>query len=253
MLQKKCILQKMIDFMLWRNNGFMFETINHLNNMKTNAGFWPITKRALLRYYELCLQDMQECDLLASWVAEERVFNDYLVQTTRIPFCLGSFLYSDNPWTATLAGKKVLVIHPFATSIASQYQRREQIFPQNPHILPKFDLQIIQAVQSIADETPDFADWFAALDYMKEEINRRDFDIALIGCGAYGFNLAAHVKRIGKKAVHMGGALQYLFGISGRVLREKSDWAKLRNHAWITPCKDEIPKGAHKVENGCYW
>ena len=27
-----------------------------------------------------------------------------------------------------------------------------------------------------------------------------------LGCGAYGFPLAAHVKRMGKKAIHMGGS-----------------------------------------------
>lgn len=48
---------------------------------------------------------------------------------------------------------------------------------------------------------------------MKDEIDKRDYDIALIGCGAYGFPLAAHIKRSGKKAVHLGGALQLLFGI----------------------------------------
>ena len=253
MLENKPLMIKMLDFMLWRNNGFMYETINHLNNMKTNAGFFPITKHALIKYYHLCVQDMQECDILASWLPEERVFHSYLSQAMRIPFCLGSFLTSTHPWTAALAGQRVLVIHPFTSSIESQYERREQIFPHHPEILPQFELQTIRAVQSIADENPDFPDWFAALNYMKNEINRRDFDIALIGCGAYGFNLAAHVKRLGKKSVHMGADLQYLFGISGRALRATKTWHQIRNDAWITPSQDETPKGAHKVENACYW
>lgn len=253
MLEKKSLARKMLDFMLWRNNGFIYETINHLNNMKTNAGFWPVNKKALIRYYYLCLEDMKECDILASWLSEERIFNNYLINATRIPFCLDSFLYSENPWTTALAGKKVLVIHPFSDSIESQYQRRKEIFPQNPNILPEFELQTIKAVQSIADEQPDFPNWFAALDFMKNQINQRDFDIALIGCGAYGFNLAAHVKRMGKKAVHMGSVLQYLFGISCRRLHELAYWPKLRNDAWIRPSAAETPKGAYKVESACYW
>lgn len=32
-----------------------------------------------------------------------------------------------------------------------------------------------------------------------------DYDICLIGYSAYGFPLAAHAKRKGKKAVHLGG------------------------------------------------
>lgn len=47
-------------------------------------------------------------------------------------------------------------------------------------------------------------------------MDKIDYDICLIGCGAYGFPLAAHAKRKGKKAVHLGGALQLLFGIKGK-------------------------------------
>lgn len=38
-----------------------------------------------------------------------------------------------------------------------------------------------------------------------------DFDVAIIGCEAYGFPLAARLKRAGKIVVHMGGATQILF------------------------------------------
>ena len=51
----------------------------------------------------------------------------------------------------------------------------------------------------------------------------------------------------------MGADLQYLFGISGRALRATKTWHQIRNDAWITPSQDETPKGAHKVENACYW
>ena len=45
---------------------------------------------------------------------------------------------------------------------------------------------------------------------MEDGIAEIDFEVALIGCGAYGLPLAAHVKRLGKKAVHLGGATQNL-------------------------------------------
>ena len=50
---------------------------------------------------------------------------------------------------------------------------------------------------------------------MKSEIDKCDYDVCLIGCGAYGFPLAAHVKHKGKQAIHLGGTLQLLFGIKG--------------------------------------
>ena len=60
-----------------------------------------------------------------------------------------------------------------------------------------------------------FNTWFDALDYMKSEIDKYDYDVCLIGCGAYGFPLATHVKHNGKQAIHLGGTLQLLFGIKG--------------------------------------
>ena len=73
--------------------------------------------------------------------------------------------------------------------------------------MPDFDLITIKAVQSLGGGEQ-FQSWFDALDWMKAEIDKHDYDICLIGCGAYGFPLAAHVKRLGKKAFHLGGALQ---------------------------------------------
>ena len=79
-----------------------------------------------------------------------------------------------------------------------------------------------------------------------------DFDIAIIGCGAYGFHLAAHVKRIGKKAVHLGGATQALFGIIGKRW-ENNKVSFYINENWIRPLLEEIPENANTVEGGCYW
>ena len=80
---------------------------------------------------------------------------------------------------------------------------------------------------------------------------KHDFDICLLGCGAYGFPLAAHVKRLGKKAVHIGGALQLLFGIKGR--RWDREFSSIYNDAWVRPEENEKPRNANSVEGGCYW
>ena len=119
--------------------------------------------------------------------------NAKLVQfTTFEPF------YFKEPWSAALAGKKVLVIHPFEESIKYQYERREFLF-DDPEVLPSFELKTLKAVQSIGNNTEGFKDWFSALKYMEQMIRIIDFDIALIGCGAYAFPLAAYVKETRKK------------------------------------------------------
>lgn len=228
-----------------------------------NAGFFHPNADDLDKFCNLIIEDTQYLDFLGSWVPSEIVFSDKLsgVRKTRLQF-LESY-FSKNPWTKSLKGKKVLVVHPFAKSIESQYAKREQLF-SNPNVLPEFaSLEVIPAVQSIGNSDDRFSNWFDALDWMKSEIDSKDYDVCLIGCGAYGFPLAAHVKRQGKKAVHLGGALQLMFGIRGRrwdgdnygvnIGFKPGQYASLPNEYWVRPSADERPSTAAKVENACYW
>lgn len=89
---------------------------------------------------------------------------------------------------------------------------------------------------------------------MESVIDKVDYDVALIGCGAYGMPLAAHCKRMGKKAVHLGGALQLLFGIRGNRWETEQDiYKQFMNEHWVRPLESERPKVALNVENACYW
>ncbi|MBC3795424.1 hypothetical protein [Spirosoma utsteinense] len=110
-----------------------------------------------------------------------------------------------------------MIIHPFEESIKAQYNKRKLLF-NNVLLLPDFKITVLKAVQSVAGNgvKSGFDSWFGALDYMKSRINEIDFDIAIIGCGAYGMPLAAHVKDTGKQAIHMGGETQIMFGIKGK-------------------------------------
>lgn len=98
---------------------------------------------------------------------------------------------------------------PFSYIIEKQYQENRHKLFDNHDVLPEFYLQTIQAVQSLGGDSNGFADWFQALDWMKHEIDQRNYDIALIGCGAYGFPLAAHVKRQGKRLSIWVGVCSY--------------------------------------------
>ena len=124
---------------------------------------------------------------------------------------------------------------------------------QNPDILPAFDLTVLRAVQTIAGETDDrFSDWEDALEYMYGEAMKIDFDVAIIGCGAYGMPLGARLKDSGKIAIHLGGATQLLFGIKG-ARWDNHPLSRLYNDNWVRPLETETPKAAKKVENACYW
>ena len=62
-------------------------------------------------------------------------------------------------------------------------------------VLPDFELITFQPVQSIASNPVDFSTWFEALDWMCTQVEQIDFTTAIIGAGAYGFPLGAHIKR----------------------------------------------------------
>jgi hypothetical protein len=151
-----------------------------------------------------------------------------------------------------LANQKVLVIHPFEKSIQKQYANREKLF-KDPRILPDFTLLTLKAVQSIARNETGFSNWFEALDWMCTQIRSLDFDIAIIGAGAYGLPLAAFIKRMGKKAIQLGGATQILFGIRGQRWDRMPFFQQLYNQNWIRPLPEETPANFQKVEGGCYW
>ena len=162
----------------------------------------------------------------------------------------------DHPWSAALKGKKVLVIHPFADTIIAQYKRREKIFP-GTDILPVFDLRVLKAVQTVAEEIDDrFETWFDALEWMYNEALKINFDVAIIGCGAYGFPLAAKLKQAGKQAIHLGGATQILFGIKGKRWEKDDSFLyvqKFFNENWVYPSDDDKPLNAKSVAGGVYW
>jgi hypothetical protein len=122
-------------------------------------------------------------------------------------------------------------------------------------LLPAFELDVIPAVQSIAGQKTQFVDWFVALESMKEEIAKRTFDVCILGCGAYGFPLASFVKKMGGKAIHLGGVTQLIFGIKGKRWENfiVYPYENLFNKYWVRPSNEEVPKNSKIVEGGCYW
>lgn len=222
------------------------------------AGFFPVDYQLLDRFTECILNAYQQADLLAMWHLnmEDFVIDGYKPQVDlTYLFWIEPWLADNRPWSAALKGKKVLVIHPFEDTIQAQYKKREKIFP-GTDILPEFELKTLKAIQTICGERDErFADWFEALEYMYQEALKIEFDVAIIGCGAYGMPLAGKLKQAGRKVIHLGGATQLLFGIKGRRWEDNypSKIAACFNEHWTYPLDSERPQNASTVEMGCYW
>lgn len=229
-----------------------------MRGLCSNAGFFPYNVQLGYKFYERMLNDMPMIDVLASYIYQEKHVSQFLTgvkKRVNLNGFYAPFLW-ERPWSQALQGKRVLVVHPFVESIRNQYENNRTKIWANPDVLPEFkELLTLKAVQSIADakELP-YKDWFEALKYMEDEISKLEFDVAIIGCGAYGMCLAAHVKRMGKIAVHLAGWTQMLFGVYGnRWIKDQPEYSKFVNEYWIRPNEKERPQGAEKVEGGCYW
>ena len=219
-----------------------------------NAGVFPLDSNNLKEFSRIYYLSIKDVDLLGVWncseyegrTIAEQCNNAYLTELKGIePY------YFKDPWSKYLNGKKVLIVSPFSKTIREQFEKREKLF-ENPDVLPYFDLITYSSVQSIGGKCR-FANWREALYEMQNDIDKIEFDIAIIGCGAYGLPLGAHIKRSGKQAVHMGGATQILFGVKGKRWEKHKFISGMFNKNWIYPSVDERPDNYKKVEGGCYW
>ena len=232
-----------------------------VKRMFYNAGFFSPTPKMLDRFGLEMMEAMPLLDVLGSWKKEESYFLSRLKDATFVNLELLNPLWSGEamPWSAALEGKNVLFVHPFVETINAQYKRRELIH-KDSRILPEFNIKTIKAVQSITGMKPEkYDNWFDALHYMEDEIDKIDYDVCIIGCGAYGFLLAAHCKRMGKKAIHLGGATQLLLGIKGKRWENPDygfngiNYLSFMTPYWVHPSTEETPKESLKIEDGCYW
>lgn len=222
--------------------------------IKNLSGVFPTDDFHLDKFAKLYFEKVSDVDLLGIWFNpfEDTVANNYCINAKLTKLRSLEPYFASEPWSYYLKGKKVLVVHPFSGSIQSQFKKRTELF-KNPKVLPDFQLMTYQAVQTLGGGNGEFNSWFEALEKMQNDISKIDFDIAIIGAGAYGLPLASFVKEMGKKSIHLGGATQMLFGVYGRRWETHTDFKDIINEHWIKPQLDEKPKNANNVENACYW
>lgn len=238
------------------------------SSLQINAGFFPNDLSLGEKYAECILNVCHEIDVHGMWPL---FMEDYIIRIYEKNVKLMNFVNIEPwslrknsagvlPWSHSLKGKKVLVIHPFEETIKSQYaNKRERIFLKRfenaDDILPEFELKTLKAVQTIAGTKDErFDTWFDALDWMVQECKKIDFDVAILGCGAYGFPLAAEIKKMGKGAIQLCGATQLMFGIMGNRWKNNTAFIdSMVNESWVSPCENEQVRNMKNVEGACYW
>ncbi len=219
-----------------------------------NAGVFPANNAVFHRFCVEFLESVKSLDLIAVWynLYESKIVKQCATKAKLTELRGLEPYYHENPWSRHLENKKVLVIHPFEESIKGQFQRRDKIW-QDTRCLPVFELDTIRAPLSDTLVKSGFEDWPDALQHMKAEMSGREYDVAIVGAGAYSIPLVAHAKAMGKFAIHLGGAAQILFGIKGRRWDNREIGLRFYNDYWVRPLLEETPQNASVIEDGCYW
>ena len=103
----------------------------------------------------------------------------------------------------------------------------------------------------VGERFENYRNFFDVLNRMKEDIAKLEFDIALVGAGAYGFPLSVAIRRMGRIAIETCGSTPLYFGIYGErfIKHGLPDYV---TDAWIRPMETP-PKNYKQVEGGCYW
>ena len=238
----------------WLQNGGHNFTDRTRADIRNLSGVFPTDDATLDKFCRLYVKNAQSAELLALWnVGAEREVIRGCDATRFTELRALEPYYHARPWSAALAGKRVLVVHPFRRTILAQYEKRTQLFP-GKDVLPELAcLTVIQAVQGLGGQDTGYADWFDALTEMERRMDAADYDVAIVGAGAYSLPLAAHARDTGHAAIQMSGATQLLFGIKGKRWDDHPVISKLYNPAWVRPDETEGISNKEKVEGGSYW
>lgn len=231
-------------------------SLEEINEIADNSGFYALDYKEVKRFCDEIKYSCAQIDMYGTFrmILEDYYIKKFMKRDVILTHLnMLDFWKYDNPFTSALKGKKVLVVHPFAAKIENQYKKRELLF-KNPNVLPEFQLKTLKAVQTIMNNRdPRFNSWFEALDFMYREVMNIDFEIAILGCGAYGMPLSARLREAGKTVIYMGGVTQMLFGIKGDRWDKDPVASKLYNEHWTRPGDEDKPENFETVEGGCYW
>jgi hypothetical protein len=162
------------------------------------------------------------------------------------------------PWTHYLKGKKVLIVHPFVESFKQQLENGFKIFkPPSVQVFAEDQEFIFYKSYITLLNNKVHEDWFQTYNIMCDDISKLDFEIALLGCGAYGLPLCNYIKsELNKSAIYIGGGLQLLFGVMGKRWESIDMWKKLileNDIKFIHPNENEQITNKNFIEGGSYW
>lgn len=225
---------------------------------------------SLISFAKHYIRAVIKSDLLATFIpplvnAKVKAMQNYFHATYKLPQVFSRSLepfYQIQegivPWTHYLKGKKLLIVNPFVDSFNKQLDKGFKIFRSPSANVFSDDQEFVfyKSFQTIAHNHL-HEDWYETYEIMCTDISKIDFDIALLGCGAYGLPLCDFIKStLNKSAIYIGGGMQLFFGVMGARWEANEMWKKIiadNGTEFIRPSENEQIKNMKLVDDGCYW
>jgi hypothetical protein len=237
----------------------------HLRFHGLQQGIFPVEPSFYLTYNQLYVEKVRTIDclgLILDPVMGPKIISFYNLVNKCVYFKdqipdKSSPSKRENCYLHFFEGKKILLICPFADLLRQRATREifEGVWSKTGKkwFYPK-RVEALEFPYGFASETHRrYASTIDLVEAIQAEIERKDFDIALIGAGGLSIPLASFAKQIGRISISLGGDLQVLFGVVGKRWRNLERWSRdYFNEWWI-----DMPQGYKPTEtdiaDGAYW
>ena len=146
-----------------------------------------------------------------------------------------------------IANKRILIVNPMSSLMKQQYEAGniKHIYATFPELI---SLQTYENPYTFFNNGPD-GSILETADKICAEISHKQFDIALVSCGAYSSLIGNYIReKLGKDVIVIGGDLLSMFGI--KTARNRNGTF---NDYWISVPEHLKPTDYMKIEDGCYW
>ena len=241
--------------------GNAYEIPSNMLELENNAGIKVANYDSLSIYTTKLLHAYEHCTHIAEWSGKvfEITGKGQTLVTKRTPhipkldaIALEPYYFQES-WMDALKGKRILIVHPFVTTIQQQIENLKEIFP-NRSWFEDCTFSFVKPPLTLAGNHQG-KDWQLHHQQCLESIKEHtDYDVALVAAGGYGMLLADFIFTEQKKSViYVGGALQLFFGIVGKRWFDNKEIMKLMTDEWVRPDASDKPDHFTKVEKGCYW
>lgn len=226
-----------------------------MQRLHIDSGVFPPTRRQLDEFLGAYRKAAEILDAVCAWQTdpflrdyEEAFLALHCPRAIRV-----SLAAISTEILGEIAGRRWLVVSPFVSTMEGQARRLAEVHRGRTWAAllagaEKRCTFLRCPTFSYLEKSP-FANWTEGLERLAEDALRQDFEVALIGAGAWSLPLAARLKQAGRVAIHLGGETQLVFGIKG----QRWERYNIYNEHWVRPLPEETPAGFLQKENGCYW